>query len=385
MLNIVIIQNFMVPYEAPLFSGLAKIPFINLKVFYCTQTYKTRRWPITGHKYPYEILPGFTLLLNKFACSFNPSIIMNIIKARPDVVVLSGGYNHITMQLAFIVCKCLNVPIIYRSDENQISRNNISEVARLARPIEQLMIKKSSAIICPGQLSKKYHYYSGAESNKIFIVPYTSANDDAYFHLGKRLRKDKENIKDKLGFQGKKIIIYTGRLVEEKGVVVLLNALSSLNKKNDNLLLILVGSGSKENSYKEYALKNHINNVLFLGNISELEKIIMYYSIADVFVLPSNIDLWGIVVNEAMLCGLPVIVSNNAGASEMIQNGLNGVIFKAGDPFNLSSAIESILYNDEYSSMLVQNSIVTIRNEYNQKNRVNKFLDCILFACNLNK
>ena len=140
------------------------------------------------------------------------------------------------------------------------------------------------------------------------------------------------------------IILFSGKLIQKKRPLDLLIAFNNANIKNSTL--IFLGDGNLKFILQEYINDNNINNVIFLGfkNQSEIAK---YYTIADLFVLPSGVgETWGLVVNEAMNFSLPVIVSNLVGCNtDLVYNNENGFIYEYGNTEQLSLYINEIYNN----------------------------------------
>ena len=136
------------------------------------------------------------------------------------------------------------------------------------------------------------------------------------------------------------VIIYVGRLIQNKGVQDLIDALKTLKNNENKILAFIVGEGD----FKE-ELKNRSEvikqDIIFTGHIDP-EQIYKYYYASDILVLPTHNDPWGLVVNEAMACSLPVIVTDAAGSSLDLINE-NGYVIQSGKIKDLSISIEKLM------------------------------------------
>jgi len=132
------------------------------------------------------------------------------------------------------------------------------------------------------------------------------------------------------------LAIFVGRLHDQKGVRVLLRAAERL--KRDDIHLLIIGSGHKEAEYKRLAGELNVSNVLFAGEI-ERKELLKAFAASDVFVLPSLFEGMPYVVLEAMAAGKPVVASRLPGLDEVIQSGINGVLFEKGSDEDLAQAI----------------------------------------------
>ncbi len=138
-------------------------------------------------------------------------------------------------------------------------------------------------------------------------------------------------------FKGKKVILYLGYLTRGKGVDNLIKAFNQLNISNT--VLLIAGAGERE-----YSLKKSANNrnIYFLGYVDGIKKA-NYFSAADFFVFPTHYDVWGFVINEALYYGLPVISSDKACASELINDGVTGFVVRDNDVAELADRMAELL------------------------------------------
>ena len=127
---------------------------------------------------------------------------------------------------------------------------------------------------------------------------------------------------EKVKKEYKKRFLFIGRLSEEKNIDMLVNIFNEL----DECTLTIIGTGQLEKELKDKAK----SNIIFEGQV-ENSKLKEYFKSNDIFVLPSLAEPWGLVVEEALYFGLPVMVSKNCGASELIQDGVNGYVVEPMD------------------------------------------------------
>ncbi len=147
-----------------------------------------------------------------------------------------------------------------------------------------------------------------------------------------------------------KIVLYVGRLSKEKRIDTLLRAAKLL--KNKNILFVIGGTGPAAPLYQRMAQNMHLNNVKFVGFISD-NDLPKYYAACDLFCLPSTFDTQGIVSIEAMACNKPVVGANYLALKELINNGKNGEKFVPLDSHSCAQKIEKVLNHiDSYNEML---------------------------------
>lgn len=158
---------------------------------------------------------------------------------------------------------------------------------------------------------------------------------------------DRGIIRERYGLQNCRVLLYTGRLGKEKNLALLLKAFTIITRKcRQDLRLILVGSGPEETALQEQARSLGIGEkVIFPGRV-DYREIPNYYGSADLFVMPSTTETFGLVVLEALASGVPVVAVNAGGSRDMVVSGYNGFLTPE-DPESFAAAILELLENDE--------------------------------------
>lgn len=377
MVRVLIIHNIIAPYRLPLFEKLAQHPIVDdLTVYYCLERYGDRLWK-TYEKtkyHRYEVLHGLTFKIPfiNLPCSINPSIIKKMQDNNFDVIILTG-FTDFTTQIAFCISKLRNKRIILWSE---LTGHFLTKYIKLYLHIIKLFLNIPDALIVPSRISKEFHMKLGVSPDKIYIAP-NSVDTEKYCQKASNYRNNKENIKKSLSIHNEKIILFVGRLIERKGVAHLIEAYDEIKRKDKNIGLIVVGEGPLKSHLIDLCRERGVKDVYFPGFVSEDEKI-KYYSISDVFVLPSLWELNPLVLSEAMSCGLPVITTNMAAnAFDMIVEGKNGFIIEKE---NLGKLSEVLSYTLENSYEMGKYSLKTIQNMPFLKRSLDGFATAIEYA-----
>lgn len=376
--KVALIHNIIAPYRIPFFVGLTKHPHIDLFVYYCSETEKMREWNIPkSEEYNYEILSGKTLNFLNLVIHINPSVINRLIKGNYDVVIINGTPSF-TTYFAYFTCRLLKIPIVWWTEGIESSQ---SILGKIISPFVKHILKNVNSVVVPGTLARDFQIKLGVDFDKIFIAP-NIVDNDRYFIECSKYKPRKRELKSDLNLQGYKIILFVGRLVEEKGLFYLIEAYGKLKKNNHDICLIIIGSGILKSKLSQFCIQENIKDVIFTGWLSD-EKI-MYYSVADLFVLPTLRDVWGLVINEAMACELPVISTNVAGASiDMIKPGKNGYIIDAANVDQLVWAIHHTLFECNLSNM-GKESLKILEEGFSVDNMVKGFVSAIEYSLNNN-
>lgn len=330
-------------YRDSLFEKLLRKENLDFEVLYCARAEYARDWKQEQKIYPYKILPGasYTIIRNGiFVLKINPGIWHQLSKARYDAVII-GGYIQPTMQLGILWCLLNKVPYILWSESHNLNPGRFWK--RLIKwPLVKFAVNNAAAFLVMGTNSRNYLISYGAEPDKIFSLP-NVPNVEKMALESARLSQETYKLREKLDISGNPIIVYVGRLIDAKNIKTLLFAFHSVQKEIPGAGLVIAGTGPRRSFLEHLAKKLGLSNLCFAGFIQpgDLPK---YYACADIFVLPSVHEAWGVVVLEAMSCGLPVVVSDKVGcASDLVYPQKTGFIVPAESVDKFASAFIGLL------------------------------------------
>lgn len=200
--------------------------------------------------------------------------------------------------------------------------------------------------------------------------------DGLVYPFGYFRRTASEDLECSRGAGEKIEVVYVGQLIQRKGLDLLLDAIAPLLRQSWRLSLSIVGTGEEASNLRKQAVALGINDrVNFEGSLqanaipSKLRK-------AHLAVLPSRWDGWGLVANEALSAGVPVIVSDRCGAADLIQNGRNGYVFRSEDVVDLRNCLEDFLTRENDWPRFKHNAAV-IGRSLSAETAASYFLDCI--------
>lgn len=382
------IQNIIAPYTRPFFERLSQHPSVDLSAYFCAKTLKERKdaWSILeSDKFNYTILPGITVESWGIIYHINPTIIPKLIKGKYDVIVI-GDCTNFTTQVAFITSKLLRTPVILHSETIKSAQwfEGIKSVQwlllKLVNPLRKYIARRVNAIVVPWTICRDFHLEQGTQAEKVFIAP-GGIGDEMFRRQSSKLRKEKEKLKLQLNINNKKVVLYVGQLIKRKGVGYLIEAYGELKRDYEDACLVLVGDGPLRTELEESCVKHRIRDVHFLGYKS-YEELPKYYSMADVFVLPTLEDIGGLVLNEAVACGLPVITTKAAGcAVDLIIPRENGFIVDEADAGQLCSAMRKIISDETLARKMGEKSLEMVNNRWNIDENVNGVVSAIEYVC----
>jgi len=373
-IKVAIVYQHPAPYEVPLFDMIAQRPQVALTVYYCSAGSRGRGWGnCMGFSHNHEILPG------RFGFNFN--IWGKLAKAQPDVVVIAG-YSEMTMQLSILYCWLRKIPYIMICESHLLKKRSPLKKYLKGFIVKPIM-KRAAANLPTGTKAKEYLIYYGGNAKNMFFFP--NAPNVNYFEVESQKHKSiREEIRRSMGIKTRYVIIYVGRLVMIKGCQYLIEAFSEIRKRRDDVSLIIVGDGDFRIQLEEQVANYQIPDVYFLGSQpnSELPRL---YAMSDVFVLPSYVEPWGVVVGEAMASGLPVIVTQKVGcAFDIVFEGENGFIVPEKNVESLFTALRQILESPAKMMSMGQRSREIIR-RWDYRFAERNFIKAVASAVNSNK
>lgn len=338
-----LITNIISPYRIPLFSTISERGNFNFKVVALAEREKNRKWEIEKEKikFDYQILPGWHWFIwgekREVAIHLNSGVVKVLLEYKPDVIITSG-YDDLAYWQALLYCKIFKKKFILWNETTLLSVGSIRGVRGF---LKRIFIRGADKYVVCGVKAKEYLEYLGAKLKDIYISIDTV--DVNYFRDKVLKYRNGTNFIKERKLYPKYLLLYIGRFTKGKGIIQVLKALKSLN--DNEIGLILVGSGPEEKTLKDYCSKNKIRNITFEG-FRQKDELPKYYTLGDIFIFPSFYDVWGMVVNEALAGGLYVLSSKYAGASyDLIKEGWNGEIFNPDDVEEVVDLIKMVKEN----------------------------------------
>lgn len=293
----------------------------------------------------------------------------------PDYCVING-YTGVDQIIAIHYCIQHKIPYGIDSDTPlHIPQNPVLALVKKVY-LHAILHHPFCYGIPGGTLQRENFLYYGIPEERIFIRP-MSVSEERIQREYQRL-PERNSLKEKYGVKGKTTFLFVGRLEAEKNVPILIEAYAKLKMLNDDIALIIVGDGALREELQEQARMTGAENIQFVG-YQVFPGLIEFYKVADVFVLPSRFEPWGLVVNEAMTCGVPCIVSSQVGCRlDLIREGQTGFVFKSED---VASLTECMMKAISGNLRMMENSCLDRMEEWNFKVYLPEFKKRILEIC----
>ncbi|BBI31769.1 glycosyltransferase family 4 protein [Cohnella abietis] len=337
MMNVLFITNIPSPYRVEFFNELGK--HCNLTVWFEAESESNRQWNVNKQNMNFTsvFLKGITVGLDKHV---NWSIIKQLKQSKFDIYIL-GCYSSPTEMAAIRWLKSNNVPFLLNSDGGFVAQEN-----KWKYRLKKYFISSATGWLSSGKHCTEYFVHYGADPKLIYEYPFSSlayTEDELRPMQPSRLHafKLKERLKQK-------VIVSIGQFIPRKGFSELIESFPLLD--DGNTTLVIIGGGPLKEQYQIIIKELRLKNVI-LKEFMSREQLIEFYKATDVFVLPTRYDVWGLVINEAISFGLPVVTTTGAGAAySLIENGGNGFIVDVSDTNGLVMKCKFLLDNDDIRS-----------------------------------
>lgn len=287
----------------------------------------------TSNKYSYG--SGFTYL--------SPSIIWYLFQFRPEVVFTNSFGIWTLLALLFKALGGWRVIIAYEGSAPGV--DFLHSPLRLL--LRRFMIRSADGAISNSQAGRNYLIkVLGGKKERVFAYPFEIPAAKTWSEMATNCKLFE------LEFPSP-VFLYVGRLLPRKGLHLLLESCNLLKQQGyKNFTVLVVGDGEQRKELETYCQKYHLDDCIYWMGLVAYDKLSTYFERADVFVLPTLEDTWGVVVLEAMLFGKPVFCSQGAGTAELIIDGENGYVFDPKQPQRLAQLMAKAITSPAQISLM---------------------------------
>ena len=362
MKKVLYITNIPSPYRVEFFNELSQYCELTVAFEMGAAKDRDKSWK-SAEDYRFRAV-FMKAIYKKTEGAFCPEVIRLINDYRKDVIVV-GGYSTPTGMYSISYMKLLHIPFLLNCDGGIIK-----EDSAIKKGIKRFFIGAASGWLSTGKASDQYLIHYGAKLEKIYHYSFTSIKKTEITCVS---QEEKKSFRRRLGIVEGRMVLFVGSFIHRKGVDILLKACKNL----ENTAVVLVG-GDNMSPYEEI-LRDGTKCTIYAVGFKTKEEVKKYYQAADVFVLPTREDIWGLVINEAMAHSLPVITTLKCVAGlELVRDGLNGYLVEPEDYSELNKRIKEVLQDDELRMKMSEKSRERIE-WYTIENMTREHVK--LFAC----
>ncbi len=356
--RVALVKPALAPYRITLLNRLSRIPGVCLDVLVCYDRtdFLGHAIDLDGALFEYRALDtwSFGLPFQKRLVPFpvSPGLVFELGRKDYDVVIAFGWTMPNTL-LALLHSKWLRRPVLLWETSTP---HPPSRLKQWLMPFIRLYFRAFDGAFAASSLCKDYLVSMGARADRIGVLP--QVIDNAYFmREAERARERRDEIRAGLGISTRHVILYTGRFVEGKGLGELIDAFAKIALTRDDVTLLYVGAGHLKGELVQQTEALGMEGRVIFHPAVHPDELPPIYASADVFVLNSRHDTFGVVVAEAMACGLPIIATPDVGAvKDLVHDKVNGLVVPYGNETELQVALLTLLDNDELREEMGQHS-----------------------------
>lgn len=359
-MKILWLTNIPSPYRVKFFNELGKYCDLTVLVEKRTSDERDESWKtFNTDNFQLVYLRGKNVGVAEAFC---PEVIKFLNRNYDHIVVTN--FSDPTGMLAIAVLRARKLPYIIESDGGFAgSGQGVKE------GIKRWLLSGANLYFSTAIEHDKYYLTYGAKSEEIIRYPFTSLHRDDI--LTKPVTGiEKAALREKLGMTEEKIILSVGQFIHRKGYDILFKALCKL----DSSIGCYIIGGKPTDEYVQMIKEFNLINVHFI-DFKLKDELNEYYKAADLFVHPTREDIWGLVINEAMAQGLPVVTTERCVAGlELIKNDIIGQIVPVEDDEKLAAAIKNEVENISSERSC---AILNVIQEYTVEQMVNIHINCL--------
>jgi glycosyltransferase involved in cell wall biosynthesis len=341
-MRVALLTNILPPYRVPVFRALAATPGWQLRVFTNAESEPDRCWKVDPGPLDAELVRSISLVRGGRTLHVPLGLFGALHRFGPDAVV-SVELGARTL-LAALYCGLARVPLVIWSYPTRVTA---AATPRWRRALAGILLGRARAVIGMGRQARDVLSAWGVPGERLFDAPNAHDHEACLKALASAEPAAREHsLRAALQCRAR-IALVVGRLVPSKGIVELLDAWDRLSPDlRSDWTLLFLGSGPLEDVVKRRRGAQPPGEIAHIPAVQPRE-VLEFYRTADLLLFPSLADPWGLVVNEAMACGLPVLCSRLAGcADDLLRPDENGWLCDPADPDDLLDALRAALICD---------------------------------------
>lgn len=353
-IRIAVVNTHPIQYFAPLYAALNRADDLEITALYLSDFSlrgahdrdfgKAVTWDV-------DLLAGYesrfigrnvgTIEPYGFFSTVSPALFAEISPKRYDALWIHG-HGYAAKMIALAAARLKGVPVFMRG-ETHLGLGISPAKAAARHAVIGALYRQCTGLLAIGAANHDFYRAMGVPEERISLVPYTVDND-RFIAAARITPQERKDWRRRLGVDDDApIILFASKFQARKRPGDLLQAFLRLRREGLDAHLVMVGSGELEADLHNAAVAAADPNIHFPGffNQSDLPRV---YAASELFVLPSENEPWGLIVNEVMCAGLPVIVSQEVGCvRDLVRDGVNGATYPSGDIEALAAVIRSVL------------------------------------------
>jgi len=312
---------------------------------------------VDSYKFPTANFASWVFMMNLNMQRYAIELVQK--ERRRSKTVLIHCHDWLVANAAIGLKHVFRMPLIATIHSTEHGRRNgiHSDYQRMIHQTESWLVREAWRIICcSGYMASQVSNIFWLPRDKVDTIP-NGVNTEDY--AKRPLRAFRRQFAD----HDEKLVLFVGRLVYEKGVSTLIDSVRGVLQRT-NAKFIIVGDGYLKDRLMDQAQHLGVSHKVYFTGFLDNETVRLLYSVADVFVVPSLYEPFGIVCLEAMAAGTPVVASGVGGLLEIIEHDKTGVVVYPNNPESLTWGILRVLLDDNYSRWISKNAFLETVNRF---------------------
>jgi glycosyltransferase involved in cell wall biosynthesis len=341
MLRLTIWMNMPSFHQDDMFSALAQSGDIDLEVIFAEEMTSDRvrlGWKASLSGYRYRFLNGKFSLLQAMRIA---------VSGRDRLHIVNGIWAEPAFASALCMLAMSGSAFAIYSEAPDPAQTLSWFKRMLRKTFGKWVARRANGILAVSHFAIDFYTQLGAHHERIYPFGYFRAS------------ADRQSVSDASRRQGRTEVIFVGQLIRRKGVDILIEAMQPLFAEYPDLYLTVVGTGEDLPALQALIRQSGTEERITLTGVLPAEQVPARVSAAQALVLPSRWDGWGMVVNEALSVGVPVIVSDRCGVSDLIRHGINGYVFRSEDVEDLRRCLRDFLLKTDDRARLRSEVAIT--------------------------
>jgi glycosyltransferase involved in cell wall biosynthesis len=338
--RVLIVADVPSPHQNVFYDAIANRRELELEVLFCRRTMPGRAWSGAGPRSARHVFCSEWALAG---IPINPTLLPRLLASPHDVTFVNGYYLPALWEAGLWLGLARRPWVFWMDALTPLAQRGPYLKRLLARSARQWYLAHATAFLSTGAKGRRALLEAGVAPDRVFEIPFVVDADGIHRAIAV---ENREAIRRRLGIDAThRLLLFVGQMIRRKGVDLLIEAVAGLqDEERRRLRLLLIGDGADKSAFEAAVEVAGLRRQFqFLPNL-DISVLPPYWAASDALVLPSRFDAWGVVVDEALTAGLPVIGSDACGAVvDRITPERNGWVFPSEDVAGLRQAIAGLV------------------------------------------
>ena len=339
--KVAIVHLLPAPYRLPLFERLLRDTTLEVRLFFTDRQASNRPTWFVGtipSDWRVVLLPEIAIrVFEKRGDVLRVNIgLSRIFRWKPDVVLLYG-HNEPTSILVALMCIAKGVPYALFAEVSNSARWSLLRKATAI--LMSILVRRAAVLVPASESCRSFYSRLGGRADRMALIPCVP-DTERLRTKSRELVDSRCELRRNAGLSDRFVVLFVGRLVEHKGIRDIMQAVAEIRDKDPNVVVLFAGYGPLDDYVKAECAKIP-ENAKYIGFVND-DRLFELYSIADLHIMPSWDEPYGVVCAEALAFGVPSVVADTAGCVDLIKHGHNGFVIPPMSPLAIAECVLAV-------------------------------------------